>query len=73
MMTTRHFVAYDPLITAYDFRWEPLFTKPLSQIEGIAYGVAQDFLEGKFMPGGFTGNQCPDSASSAVCFWSLVE
>jgi hypothetical protein len=39
----------------------------------MAYGVREDFLNGKFMLGGWTGNQCPDPASSAVCFWSLVE
>jgi hypothetical protein len=68
-----HCNTYDPLIAAYDFQWNILFTKPLSQIEGMAYGVREDFLNGKFMLGGWTGNQCPDPASSAVCFWSLVE
>lgn len=64
---------YDPLIAAYDFRWNELFRKPLSKVEGMAYGVREDFLNGKVMLGGFVGNQCPDAASSNVCFWALVE
>jgi len=65
--------SYDPLIAAYDFRWNELFRKPLSQIEGMAYGVREDFLNGRVMLGGFVGNQCPDPASARVCFWALVE
>jgi len=65
--------SYDPLIAAYDWRWGLLFTKPLSQIEGMAYGVREDLLTGKTMPGAIIGNQCPDPASARVCFWSLAE
>jgi len=69
--------SYDPLIAAYDFRWNELFRKPLSQIEGMAYGVREDFLDRKYLrwSGGkpFAGNQCPDPASARVCFWALVE
>jgi hypothetical protein len=68
-----HYSTYDPSIAAHDFQWNTLFIKPLSQIEGMAVGVREEFQSGKFMPGGFRGNQCPDPASSAVCFWSLVE
>jgi hypothetical protein len=68
--------SYDPLIAAYDFRWGLLFTKPLSQIEGMAIGVREDFLKNahnRFRGGQpFAGNLCPDPASARVCFWSLV-
>lgn len=65
--------SYDPLIAAYDFRWNKLFTKPLSQIEGMAYGVREDLLTGKYMPGAIIGNQCPAISSTRVCFWVFVE
>ena len=69
--------SFDPLITAYDWRWGLLFTKPLSQIEGMAIGVREDFLKhahNRFYGGRpFAGNQCPDPASARVCFWSLAE
>lgn len=68
-----HSKTYDPLIAAYDSRWNEIFRKPLSKVEGMAYGVREDFLAGKYMLGGFVGNQCPDSTSSNVCFWVLVE
>lgn len=71
--SNHNFEQYDPTISACDFRFNEIFRKPLSQIEGMAYGVRADFLNGKFLPGGFTGNQCPDPASSAVCFWVLAE
>jgi len=66
----------DPLITAYDFQWNILFTKPLSQIEGMAIGVREDFLKkahSRFRGGRpFAGNQCPDPVSARVCFWALA-
>ena len=72
-----HSNSYDPLIAAYDWRWGLLFTKPLSQIEGMAIGVREDFLKhahNRFYGGRpFAGNQCPDPASARVCFWSLAE
>jgi hypothetical protein len=86
IMTSSHFVPaeqlehskpvfeqYDPLIAAYDFRWNKLFTKPLSQIEGMAYGVREDLLTGKWMPGAIIGNQCPAISSTRVCFWVFVD
>jgi hypothetical protein len=36
----------DPLINAYGRNWEILFTKPLSQIEGMAWGVREDYENG---------------------------
>jgi len=69
----RKFEQYDPIISACDFGFNEIFRKPLSQIEGMAYGVRADFLNGKYLPGGFTGNLCRDSASSAICFWVLAE
>jgi hypothetical protein len=68
-----HSNSYDPLIAAYDFRWNKLFTKPLSQIEGMAYGVREDLLTGKCMPGAIIGNQCPAISSTRVCFWVFVD
>lgn len=65
--------SYDPLIAAYDWRWGLLFTKPLSQIEGMAYGVREDLLTGKTMPGAIIGNQCPAISSTRVCFWVFVD
>lgn len=67
-----HYSTYDPSIAAHDFQWNILFIKSLSQIEGMAVGVREEFQSGNFMPGGFRANLCPDPASSAVCFWSLV-
>jgi hypothetical protein len=72
-----HCNQHDPLIAAYDFRWGLLFTKPLSQIEGMAIGVREDFLKhahNRFRGGRpFAGNLCPDPVSARVCFWSLAE
>ena len=65
--------SFDPLIAAYDYRWNKLFTKPLSQIEGMAYGVREDLLTGKYMPGAIIGNQCPAISSTRVCVWVFVE
>ena len=65
--------SFDPLITAYDYRWNKLFVKPLSQIEGMAYGVREDLLTGKYMPGAIIGNQCPAISSTRVCFWVFVD
>ena len=65
--------SFDPLIAAYDYRWNKLFTKPLSQIEGMAWGVREDLLTGKCMPGAIIGNQCPAISSTRVCFWVFVE
>jgi hypothetical protein len=42
--------SFDPIIAAYDFRWNKLFVKPLSQVEGMAYGVREDLLTGRYMP-----------------------
>lgn len=67
------FEQYDPVISACDFRFNEVFRKPLSQIDGMASGVRADFLNGKFLPGGFADNQCPDPASASVCFWVLAE
>lgn len=75
-MTTRQHVSvqsYNPTIAAYDHRWTEIYRKPLNEIEGMAYGVREDFQNGKIMLGGFVGNQCAEPVSSRVCFWSLVE
>ena len=65
--------SFDPLIAAYDFRWNKLFVKPLSQVEGMAYGVREDLLTGRYMPGAIIGNQCPAISSTRVCFWVFVD
>ena len=68
-----HSKTYDPLIAAYDYRWNKLFVKPLSQVEGMAYGVREDLLSGKYMPGAIIGNQCPAISSTRVCFWVFAD
>ena len=65
--------SFDPTIAAYDYRWNKLFVKPLSQVEGMAYGVREDLLSGKYMPGAIIGNQCPAISSTRVCFWVFVD
>ena len=36
----------NPIIIAFDRNWNELFRKPLSQIEGMAYGVREDYENG---------------------------
>ena len=36
----------DPIIIAFDRNWNELYRKPLSQIEGMAYGTREDYENG---------------------------
>ena len=36
----------NPIIIAFDRNWNELFRKPLSQIDGMAYGVREDYESG---------------------------
>ena len=36
----------NPMVIAFDRNWNELYRKPLSQIEGMAYGTREDYENG---------------------------
>ncbi len=57
----------NPTIIAFDRNWNELYRKPLSQIEGMAYGVREDYESGYR---GIKTNWCTSEASKSVCAWA---
>jgi hypothetical protein len=61
----------NPIIIAFDRNWNELFRKPLSLIEGMAYGVREDY-EGGYR--GIKTNWCVaksnDPTIQRICAWA---
>lgn len=59
----------NPIIAAFDRNWNELYRAPLSQIEGMAYGVREDYESGYR---GIKTNWCISEASKRVCHWATL-
>ena len=61
----------NPTIIAFDRNWNELFRKPLSEIDGMAYGVREDYENGYR---GIRTNWCvsksTDPIVQRICAWS---
>ena len=57
----------DPIIIAFGLGWKELYRAPLSQIQGMAYGVREDYESGYR---GIKHNWCTSTASEKVHAWS---
>jgi hypothetical protein len=61
----------NPTIIAFDRQWNELFRMPLSQIEGMAYGVREDYENGYR---GIKHNWCigksADTTAQRIHAWS---
>ena len=58
---------HDPLIIAFGLGWKELYRAPLSKIEGMAYGVREDYESGYR---GIKTNWCTSKTSEKVHAWS---
>ena len=57
----------NPIIIAFGRNWEELYRAPLSQIQGMAYGVREDYESGYR---GIKHNWCTAKTSERVHAWS---
>ena len=60
----------DPIIIAFDRNWNELYRERLSMIDGMAYGVREDYESGYR---GIKTNWCTTNntrASARVCHWA---
>jgi hypothetical protein len=57
----------NPIIIAFDRKWNELYRAPLSQIQGMAYGVREDYESG-FR--GIKHNWCTTQTSEKVHAWA---
>jgi hypothetical protein len=57
----------NPTIIAFDMFWQEIYRMPLSQVEGMAYGVRDDYEAGYR---GIKSNQCVSDVSRRVHYWS---
>lgn len=57
----------DPIIIAFGRNWEELYRAPLSKIQGMAYGVREDYESGYR---GIKHNWCTAATSEKVYAWS---
>lgn len=57
----------NPIIIAFGRNWEELYRAPLSQIQGMAYGVREDYESGYR---GIKHNWCTADKSAKVFAWS---
>lgn len=57
----------NPIIIAFGLGWKELYRAPLSQIQGMAYGVREDYESGYR---GIKPNWCTSDASKKVHAWS---
>jgi len=62
-------VKLNPTIQALDRKFNVLYTKQLSDIQGMAYGVREDFEQGDRR---ITFNQCYNNASKTIAWWMPV-
>jgi len=60
-------IVLNPIIIAFDRKWKELYRAPLSQIQGMAYGVREDYENG-FR--GIKHNWCPSADSQKVHAWA---
>ena len=58
---------HDPIIIAFGLGWVELYRAPLSRIEGMAYGVREDYESGYR---GIKHNWCTAKTSERVHAWS---
>lgn len=59
----------NPIIAAFDRNWNELYRKPLNQIEGMAYGVREDYESGYR---GIKTNWCISESSRYVHAWATL-
>lgn len=57
----------NPMIIAFGLGWVELYRAPLSQIQGMAYGVREDYENGYR---GIKHNWCTSKTSEKVHAWS---
>lgn len=60
----------NPTIIAYGLGYKELFRKPLSEVQGMAYGVREDYENGSTK---LTVNQCTARESDRVFAWGVAE
>ena len=57
----------NPIIIAFGRNWEELYRAPLSQIQGMAYGVREDYGNGYR---GIKINQAPSRTTHKIHAWA---
>lgn len=57
----------DPMIIAFGLGWKELYRAPLSKIQGMAYGVREDYESGYR---GIKTNWCTSPESDKVHAWA---
>ena len=57
----------NPIIIAFDRNWNELYRKPLTQIEGMAYGVRDDYESGYR---GIKINMAQSRTTHRIAYWS---
>lgn len=61
----------NPIIIAFDRNWNELFRKPLNQIEGMAYGVREDYENGyRGIKHNWCTSRSTDPIIQRICAWS---
>lgn len=61
----------NPIIIAFDRSWNELFRKPLNEIDGMAYGVREDYESGyRGIKINWCASRSTDPIVQRICAWS---
>lgn len=61
----------NPTIIAFDRNWNELLRKPLSDMEGMAYGVREDYENGyRGIKTNWCTSKSTDPIVQRICAWS---